>query len=415
MAEKLVNRLKTTSLVKGMMDSYYEDLRQAQSQGRKLVWTCGPVPFELFRVLDIAFQHGESYGAYAAARKGNIELKDAAETEGFSPDGCSYWRTIGGLALLNQRGEEVRKDMYLPMPDFVVATNPCQTMGLWGDSLGRLCKVPTFIIDVPPPLDYTEKEFEHNTRYIINQYKELIAFLEEQTGKKFDYDKLKEIVERVKKGAVLRRKSMDLCASRPSPQTFFDCLISLGPSHVWRGTPEAIAYYEKLVEEVEERVAKGTGAVPNEKYRLYWDHLPIWFNVGSFSEFLATCGAVLICGIYTHGMFYYEADMIDTERPLWSISAELVHIGRNMDARYRTKKIKQLVEELHLDGLIMHCSRTCRPMNLGQEDIIYWAERNLGIPGIKIDGDPTDPSYYSDAQTRTRIQAFIETMEARKN
>ncbi|MBI4596584.1 MAG: 2-hydroxyacyl-CoA dehydratase [Candidatus Tectomicrobia bacterium] len=414
MAEQLVNRLKTTALVKGMMDSYYEDIRQAPGQGRKVIWTCGPVPFELFRVLDIAFQHGESYGAYAAARKGNLELKNAAEEEGFSPDGCSYWRTTGGLALLNQRREEVRPDMYLPLPDFVVGANPCQTMGLWADALGRQCKVPSFIVDVPPPVAYTEEEFERNTRYIMDQFKELIAFMEEQTGKKFDYDRLKEIVGRVKEGAILRRKSMDLCAIRPSPQTFFDCLISLGPSHVWRGTPEAIAYYEKLVAEVEERVAEGIGAIPNERFRLYWDHLPIWFKVGALSEFLATYGAVLICGIYTHQMFYSEVEMIDVEQPLWSIAAELAHIGRCMDARYRMGKIKEMVEKLHLDGLVMHSSRTCRPMNPGQQDIIGWAERNLGIPGVLIDGDPTDPNYYSDAQTHTRIQAFIEMMEARR-
>ena len=414
MAQKLVNRLKTTALVKGMMDSYYEDIRQAPGQGRKVAWTTGPVPFELFRTLDIAFQHGESYGAYAAARKGNLELKDAAEAEGFSPDGCSYWRTVGGLALLNQRGEKVRPDMYLPLPDFVVGANPCQTMGLWADSLGRQCQVPTFVIDVPPPVQYTEEEFEYNTLYIVSQFKELITFLEEQTGKKFDNDKLKEIVGRVKEGAILRRKSMDIGSARPSPQTFFDCLISLGPSHVWRGTPDAIEYYEKLVEEVEDRVAKGIGAIPDEKYRLYWDHLPIWFKVGSLSELLATYGAVLLCGIYTHAMFYSEAEMIDAERPLWSIAAELAHIGRCMDSRYRTSKIKQLVQELHLDGLIMHSSRTCRPMNTGQDDIVNWAERTLGIPGVLIDGDPTDPNYYSDAQTHTRIQAFIETMEARK-
>jgi benzoyl-CoA reductase/2-hydroxyglutaryl-CoA dehydratase subunit BcrC/BadD/HgdB len=414
MAERFVNRLKTTSLVKGMMDSYYEDIRQAPSQGRKVAWTTGPVPFEIFRVFDIAFQHGESYGAYTAARKGNFELKDAAEADGFSPDGCSYWRTVAGLALLNQRREEVRPDMYLPLPDFVVGANPCQTMGLWADSIGRQCQVPTFVIDVPPPAEYGEEEFERHTQHIVGQYKELIAFLEEQTGRTFDYDKLKEIVSRVKEGAILRRKSMHMGAARPSPQTFFDCLISLGPSHVFRGTPEAVAYYEKLLEEVEERVAKGIGAIPNERHRLYWDHLPIWFKVGSLSELLASYGAVLICGIYTHGMFYSEADMIDVQRPLWSIAAELTHIGRCMDARYRTSKIKQLVEEFHLDGLVMHSSRTCRPMNLGQNDAINWAERNLGIPGVLIDGDPTDPNYYSDAQTHTRLQAFIETMEARK-
>jgi benzoyl-CoA reductase subunit B len=415
MAERiLLNRLKTTALVKEMMDAYYEDIRQAPSQGRKVVWTTGTVPFELFRVLDIAFEHGESYGAYAAARKGNIQLKNAAEAEGFSPDGCSYWRTVGGLALLNQRGEEVRQDLYLPMPDFVVAANPCQTMGLWASSLGRLCKVPTFVIDVPPPVDYTEDELERNTQYIMRQYKELIIFLEEQTKKSFDYDKLKEILKLVKKGAILRKKSMDMCVVSPSPQSFFDCLISLGPSHALRGTPQAVEYYVKLVKEMEERVVKGIGVIPNERYRLYWDHLPIWFKVGALSEFLGSYGAVVVCGIYTHGLFYSEAEMIDVERPLWSLSAELAHYGCCLDARYRMNKIKELVEKFHLDGLIMHSSRTCRPMNLGQYDILKWAERNIGVPGLMIDGDPTDPNYYSDAQTQTRIQAFVETMEARK-
>lgn len=414
MAQQLVNRLKTTARVKGMMDAYYEDIRQAPDRGRKVAWTTGPVPFEFFRVMDVAFQHGESYGAYTAARKGNLELKNAAEAEGFSADGCSYWRTVGGLALLNQRGGNVRSDMYLPMPDFVVGANPCQTMGLWADSIGRQCKVPTFVVDVPPPAEYTEDEFQWNVRHVQQQFKELIVFLEQQTGKKFDYDRLREIVELVREGAILRRRSLDMCAVRPSPQTFFDCLISLGPSHALRGTPEAVQYYKDLVVEVEERVAKGIGAIPNERYRLYWDHLPIWFKVGALSEMLASSGAVILCGIYTHGMFYSETEMIDVERPLWTIAAELTHIGRCMDARYRMGKIQELVANLNLDGLVMHSSRTCRPMNLGQTDIIRWAERKLGIPGVVIDGDPTDSNYYSEAQTQNRLKAFVETMEARR-
>jgi len=46
-----------------------------------------------------------------------------------------------------------------------------------------------------------------------------------------------------------------------------------------RGTPEAVSHYETLCSEIyEERISKGIGVISNEKYRLYWENLPVWYR-----------------------------------------------------------------------------------------------------------------------------------------
>ena len=41
-------------------------------------------------------------------------------------------------------------------------------------------------------------------------------------------------------------------------------------------------------------------------------------------------------------------------------------------------------------------------------------ERKYGIPGITLEADMADPKMFSDAQIDTRLAAFFEVLEARK-
>ena len=53
----------------------------------------------------------------------------------------------------------------------------------------------------------------------------------------------------------------------------------MAPIVVLRGTKEAVSFYDKLKVEVEERVARGEGALLEERYRLLWDNIAIWFRL----------------------------------------------------------------------------------------------------------------------------------------
>jgi len=413
---RLVRRLETATQVKGLMKRYYEGLRRGREDDKTVAWTYGPVPFELLRAMDIRFEHLESYGAYLAARQGQEHLKELSNRVGYSPDICSYARLTQGVHMLAESKDttQVRPELLVPKPDFMLAVTSCHLMANTYDFQRRALKVPGFVIDVP--FTKSMSDFKRSVAHVKRQLEDFIVFLEEMTGRAFDYDRLREIMVKVKEAAMLRVECMKLSQRTPSPMTIFDHFICLGPMHVWRGTTESVEYFKALKAEVEERVANKIGAVPDEKYRLYWDNLPIWFKVGRLSEKLGSAGANLIAGIYTHCFFYsHEPEKIDPDHPLDAIAEELAYITMVFsNVEYRTDMIQKLCEDYRINGLVMHSSRTCQPMDIGQMDIINTIEKRLGIPGVVIDGDPTDPAYYSDAQTETRLEAFLEVLQARK-
>jgi len=417
MAEKkLVNRIHTTREVRPVIASWYEELRTARADSKFLAWTYGPVPFEIFRAMDIRFEHLESYGAYLAARSGQQKLKELSESDGYSNDICSYARLVRGVAMLRERNDttSVPGVLLVDTPDFVVAFRQCPLMATVYDYQKRLFNKPGFCIDTIPA--HSEAEYRDNLLYVRRQLEELIVFLEDQTKTKFNYDRLKEIVDYVKEAALIRKRVLDLCKAKPTPMTVFDHFISLGPAHSQRGKKESVEYWKRLEKEVQERVNSKIGAVHNEKYRLYWHNLPIWFKVGRLSEVLAQHGAVLAAASYTHELFYsHEPEKIDPNDPLTSIAAEEAwQSWIAVDINQAAKQVQKEIEAYAIDGMIMCSHRTCQPADIGEYDLIDIMGRRLGVPGIVIDADPTDPAYYSDAQTETRLQAFVETLEASK-
>jgi benzoyl-CoA reductase/2-hydroxyglutaryl-CoA dehydratase subunit BcrC/BadD/HgdB len=129
----------------------------------------------------------------------SVELCEVAESLGYSRDLCSYARGDIGSALTQKSPIGG-----LPRPDFLLACNNiCGTVLKWYQALSRLFNVPLFFLDTP---------FIHHQRvpesmtYVHRQFEELIAFLETQTGKKFDRHRLAQVVRYSSKRLLFGRK-----------------------------------------------------------------------------------------------------------------------------------------------------------------------------------------------------------------
>ena len=72
--------------------------------------------------------------------------------------------------------------------------------------------------------------------------------------------------------------------------TAFDGFIHMGPIVDMRGDPETTDYYERMLDELDERIRNGVGAIREERYRVLWDNLPIWYKIGDFSKWLGGHG-----------------------------------------------------------------------------------------------------------------------------
>jgi len=413
--EKRANRVNTTRLVRDMVNDFYDSLRRAKEEGRLVCWGVGPITYTPLLTMDIAFLHLENYATLCSGRKGEKEMLDAAEAAGYSRDVCSYLRIGNGSSLLSRSGRTdiSRPELLMPEPDFIYCIPICPTMTNWYESLLKIYNCPSFYVDIP--MAYNDDEVEENIRYVARQLRDFIQFLEDISHRKFDWERFKYLVGLVREGSRIKKECFKLCQHIPSPMSQFDWFISLAPANILRGRERSVEYWKLLKAELEDRVARGIGAVPEEKYRLYWDHIAVWFRLRDLSEWFAAHDACVVAGNYVNCMFYPEPEEIEPEHPLETLARErcaTLQMVRNLD--YRINIVGKLIEEFRIDGMVVHASRTCRPLALGQYDLVDAIGEKYGIPGIVLEGDHCDPSLYSDAEWHDKLESFLEMVDARK-
>ena len=416
METKSTNRLKSAALVGKAVDAFYAELRRAPQEGKKVAFCDGyPLPFPILRAMDIAYMYGDAYSAMVAARHVEKRLQDIAEERGYLREVCSYTRNAMGCSLFPQEEATAETNPLWSMPraDFVVVADPgCSMLVNWGDDERRRFQVPMFVIQVPNL--WEDADFDDAVVETVRQLREFVSFLEDLTGKRLDWERLKGIMAMVKEASILRKDAMELCRVRPAPATFFDWAVSLGGINYLLGKPEGIEVYDKLRAEVKERAARKEGAVVGEKYRLYWDGIMCWPKLGVLADKFASLGACVVAGRYTHLGFYNEPEKIDPDRPLESMAANAVAAHPNHNLEWLIESITRLCREYSIDALVFHATHTCRPLAAPQLQIADGVAQRLGIPATFFEADMADESFYSEAQVDTRIRALVESLAARK-
>jgi benzoyl-CoA reductase/2-hydroxyglutaryl-CoA dehydratase subunit BcrC/BadD/HgdB len=191
----------------------------------------------------------------------------------------------------------------------------------------------------------------------------------------------------------------------------FDAFINMAPIVTLRGTQEVVDFYRDMKAELQERIALGRSAVPEEKFRLLWDNIPIWYKMRELSELFASYGACLVADTYTNAWVF---EGIETQDPLEGLSRAYTHVYINISIDLMADRILDLIKRFSADGLIIHSNRSCKPYSLGQYDIRRIILEKTGIPSLVLEADMTDARVYSDAQIKTRVEAFMETLQNRK-
>jgi len=413
------NRLASVSLIGQMMLASFGDIKRQASEGKKVVWANGLPAFLLARGAGLPVLHAEGLIAGLAAKGLVKPLQDAAESFGLLPDGCSYARSFIGLARIVNGDFPV--DSY-PNPEFYRMPKPdiyvnvpgagCGTGRLWGDSVASIFGIPSFHLE--PRVNWNADDLEYNLKDFVRQEHEFIHLIERETGMPYDWDRLKEVMGEVKRSVSLRQEIMELCKNIPSPASFFDMAASIGPVCHLVGLPGTGDLLARMKSEVEQRISEGVGSVPEERYRLYWNGIMTWPRLGVLGRKFASLNACVVAGAYSHLIFLPRPDRIDPEKPLESIAYNLCEVMLNYDYSQVIEVIADMCREYSVDGLVMSETQTCRASNSSNFAIMEGVARKLGIPATTIAGDSCDERFYSDAQVDTRLQALMETIEARR-
>jgi len=391
-------KIRSTAAYHRLMTAYYFMVKHPNWFGKKVAWITSGGPVEPLYAMGVLPFYPENYGAMCGASRMSVSLCEAAEHKGYSHDLCSYALTDIGSSFTG-RGPLGR----LPKPDFLVCgNNICGTVIKWYELQARAFDVPVFFFDTPFIHDEIQ---EHTLKYVQNQLKEYISFLEKQLRHSFSEKRFQRVCSFSFETITLWREILELPRHHPAPFAAFDAFIHMAPIVTLRGTSWAVRYYRKLKREMEERVKRGVGAFAREEVRLIWDNIPIWYDIRNLSKILSSQGAVLVADTYTSA---WALNQLDLTHALDGLAKAYATIHLNCGLEYKIRKMANLIEQYGAQGFIMHSNRSCKPYSLGQLDLKREVTKLTGKPGLIIEADHTDSRSYAPKQVEKQIQIFLD-------
>lgn len=393
-----------------MADYFYSLDRASKDKSQKVAWCTSVGPAELLISLGFAVHYPENHGAVLGSTRTAMDYIPLANAIGYSPDICSYLTSDIGSFI---KGETPLSRAYegidgVPKPDVLVYnTNQCRDVQDWFMWYSRELKVPCLGITTYRNIgEITDYHLES----IVKQIKDLIPPLEEISGNKFDIDRFREVLSISYECTQLWKKVLETNTAAPAPMSFFDGTIHMGPAVVLRGKKEAVDYYKILIAELEDRISRKEGAVEGEKYRLYWEGMPIWGKLRDLAEFFISLRTAVVASTYCNSWIFESFDPGD---PFMSMARAYTEIFIVRNEEFKEKYIETMVKKYKIDGILFHDAKTCPNNSNNRYGMPQRLEKKLSIPTLTINGDLNDLRCYSEEQAKTNIEAFVEQLESK--
>jgi len=416
-----VAKEKSMILQKEMIGGLLDDLSITKETGKKVVYTFVPGNLsELIRAFDMLPVYPEINALQSGMRKISGDYIRDAEKSGHFEDVCTYVKCDIGMMMNGNIGPTGKK---LPDPDLLLLSyTGCFTFMKWFENLERLYPgVPVAMLHTP----YQENGVitPEMTQYMVKQLKEdVIPKMEKVSGKKYDEVKLQNAINESVKVEDLIVKIFDTTKNKPSPiDAYFAGVYYIGPINIgFRGTPEAVTYYEELYKEILDRVDKKLGPITpegevEEKIRLVVEGPPNWTSFREFWKLFYDHGAVIVSSSYTKvGGVYDQGFRHDPARPLESLGEYCMRCYTNMNLPQRIDMLSKCITDYHADGLLVNSIKSCNSFSAGQLIMMREIEEKLEVPVGFIESDLVDPRYFSYSNIKNRLDSFFQMLNQRK-
>jgi benzoyl-CoA reductase/2-hydroxyglutaryl-CoA dehydratase subunit BcrC/BadD/HgdB len=185
----------------------------------------------------------------------------------------------------------------------------------------------------------------------------------------------------------------------------------MGPAVVGRGTPAANEVYRLLIAELKERVANGEGAVEDERYRIYWDGMPVWGRLSVHAKLFAGLKANVLASTYCNSWIFSALDPAEPFESMARAYTELFIVRADAP---KESYIRNMLEFFKVDGVIYHDAKTCPANTNCRYGMPQRLQEDTGLPFLVINGDLNDLRLISDEQTKTNVEAFVEQLAEAK-
>ena len=347
-AEKAAERKPAKVRLKEIAEKATQDAWDAKKRGEKIGWCASNFPQEIPTTLGIPVVFPENHAAAVAAKGGGQRMCEHAEAMGYASDLCSYSRISFAYADLKDCPE-----LSIPMPDFLLCCNNiCNCMIKWYENLSLQLDIPLILIDIPH-LEAFDCD-QDRIRYIRAQFDDCIRQLEAITGKKWDEEKFRQVMEISQRSSKAWLKAVDYMKYTPSPFSGFDIFNNMAVACVARGTVEGAEAFEQLAEEYEENVKNGVSTFKaKEEYRVLFEGIACWANLSYTFKTLKNFGINVTATIYGPA-FSFLYQNLDELMAAYSLVPNCNYFEREVKLRV-DDAVKNSVE-----GAVFHLNRSCK-------------------------------------------------------
>ena len=445
-----VAAMKVAPMVKAAIGGAVE----AKRQGKAIAYCfIESIYDEIIRAMDIVPMWTENYAGICGAKRDAQRFIDKADSLGFSRSLCTYatcglgfdaWREeLGEMPPNAPWGGQVKPDVMLSSGQII-----CDPRNKWYQACQQFMPdVPVYNCAALWPL-YEDDLGRHDVeayyvKYITEDLRGLVRFLEEHLHRRMDWDRLWEVIKLADETTDLHVECRELRKAVPTPMDTGDAMNTMVAQCFLMGTPEAYDFFKELRDELKYKVEHRLGVVPEEKYRLIWPGgLPSWFALTDFNYFWSK-GAVFPVESTYHELVYSskELDLPQTDDPLEHLAWKWIRrqtywwdkAKKRPGSEPDVEKLITWIEEYKIDGVVIHEAYSCRSWHVG----LLWQVNQLSkiykpipvltlkegkrevayreLPSLVLESDMIDISSYSEAETRAKIDAFIETLESIKS
>ncbi len=268
--------------------------------------------------------------------------------------------------------------------------------------------VPTMVLDTPFRTD------EFGLKYIADQIRDMVAFLEDIYGEKLDRNKLASVIYRSNEAT---RSLMAIAELRKlKPSYAMSRLLVLNELYMNMLGSQALvdflhAEYNYIINNIEHKRT----VVPEEKYRYTWVQDMLWSSVGTMDWMEQKYGAVCAMDVLGFNSNVIIEDPWDDEQVFMGLAARQLNIpmmhASSGPARPYVDMAEKIIKDYDIDVSMfvghVGCKHTwaCKKM---VEDAI---ETRLGIPTFTLDIDAFDGRYKSTEEIQMQLAEYMDSLQ----
>jgi len=397
---------KSETMFFDLMMKLFRDVLSAVHEGRPYVASGMSFPTEIYAAMGVVgLEYDMASGLLNAWMDCADEINTAASALGTRPEICSPQRaSIGWFA----KG-------WFPKPTAIVnsSMDQCDNMSQNANVMAALYDVPVFCINRPYRW-WSERGIELQ----VEELKDAIAFLEETTGHKMNWEKLKEAARLTLKQMEISVEIHKLAMAKPCPVRAGSGFLIHWIRMAFAGTQEGVDYCETFLNEMKELVAQGRGFGPKENYRL----INLFTSPTGQHEVLdwleQDVGAVFVAEPMYFRYKESELSKVDPSKPLEAL-ARFYYLEPYQQFygpldEYVDMIVSDAIES-GAEGAINWFNSKCRMGGAVARVIKDTLKEKAGIPTLTVDIDILDNTEAVGKHLKKQLEQFFLVLDTAKS